>query len=439
MHIAKTTSKSKFADPSTATPGPRSMRVPTYGLHKASGQARVLLNGKHVYLGPYGSDESKQRYARLLAERFLDPSRNGGGDGQDEEGSCGAPPDDLTIEELIARYVLYTESYYVKDGRPARETLNIRLALRPVRALYADTAAAEFGPRKLKRVRDHMVQVEDLSRGVVNARVNKIRAMFKWAVSEELAPPQVLEALRAVDGLRRGKADARETEPVPPVADADVNATLPFLPPPIAAMVRLQRLTGMRPGSVIIMRLCDIDRSEDVWIYRPSEHKTKSRGGKLLIPLGPKAQAILTPYLERDDKAFLFNPVEVLAWHYEQRSQRSPRKTPVYPNELRRREREKRETARRRRRRSGKCVGDRYKTGSYRKAVTDGIERAIAAGVQVNRWFPNQLRHSRATEIRQQAGIEAARVSLGHAHAQVTEIYAERDLALAMEIARDTG
>ncbi len=45
----------------------RNGHVPAYRLHKPSGQARVIIDGKHVYLGGYGSPESREKYARLLA------------------------------------------------------------------------------------------------------------------------------------------------------------------------------------------------------------------------------------------------------------------------------------------------------------------------------------------------------------------------------------
>jgi len=41
--------------------------------------------------------------------------------------------------------------------------------------------------------------------------------------------------------------------------------------------------------------------------------------------------------------------------------------------------------------------------------------------------------------VRRRFGLEAAQVSLGHAQAQVTEVYAERDLALAAKVARQIG
>ena len=43
-------------------------RVPSYRHHKASGQAVVALDGRDVYLGPYGTDQSRERYQRVISE-----------------------------------------------------------------------------------------------------------------------------------------------------------------------------------------------------------------------------------------------------------------------------------------------------------------------------------------------------------------------------------
>ena len=58
---------------------------------------------------------------------------------------------------------------------------------------------------------------------------------------------------------------------------------------------------------------------------------------------------------------------------------------------------------------------------------------------QIPEWSPNQLRHTTATEIRRAFGLEAAQVALGHAAADVTQIYAEKNLALASEVMRKIG
>ena len=43
-------------------------KIPSYLPHPASGQARVRVNGHDIYLGPYGSAESQQAFARFIAE-----------------------------------------------------------------------------------------------------------------------------------------------------------------------------------------------------------------------------------------------------------------------------------------------------------------------------------------------------------------------------------
>ena len=44
-----------------------------------------------------------------------------------------------------------------------------------------------------------------------------------------------------------GYTAAKESEPVQPVPDADIEATIPRLPATVADMIQLQRLTGARP------------------------------------------------------------------------------------------------------------------------------------------------------------------------------------------------
>ena len=56
-----------------------------------------------------------------------------------------------------------------------------------------------------------------------------------------------------------------------------------------------------------------------------------------------------------------------------------------------------------------------------------------------NCWSANQVRHTYATEVRKDFGLEAAQVALGHSHADVTQTYAERNLSLAVEVAKAVG
>jgi site-specific recombinase XerC len=103
-----------------------------------------------------------------------------------------------------------------------------------------------------------------------------------------------------------------------------------------------------------------------------------------------------------------------------------------------------------RKRRPKRKPGERYDTNSYRRAIHRAVDLAnrqrqkdaAEAGAEpqlLPRWSPNRLRHSAATAIRKLFGLEAAQVTLGHAQADVTQVYAERDLSLAVEVMRKIG
>jgi integrase len=191
----------------------------------------------------------------------------------------------LTIVELCAAYLDHCEGYYRKNGQVTRHIEIVKLSIRQIIGLYGTTPAAKFGPRALKALRQFLVG-KNHSRVYVNDQIDNIKRMFKWATSEELLPPSAYHALRTVSGLRKGRTDARETAPICPVADAVVNATLEFLPATVADMVRFQRLTGCRPGEVCQLRPMDIDRSGEIWEYRPSTHKTEHYDKKRVIFVG---------------------------------------------------------------------------------------------------------------------------------------------------------
>lgn len=47
---------------------PKPNSVPSYRLHKATGQAVVVLRGRSFYLGKFGSAQSKAEYRRVISE-----------------------------------------------------------------------------------------------------------------------------------------------------------------------------------------------------------------------------------------------------------------------------------------------------------------------------------------------------------------------------------
>jgi integrase len=391
-------------------------RVPAYCHHKAKNQAYVRLSGDFIYLGQYGSPESVAAYQRAVAEWL-------------SRGRTPKPPSEgPSVNDVLLSYWRWAETYYVDaEGKPSREMASITWAIRPLKDLYGGTSASEFGPIALKAVRQSML-ANGLCRNVINQRIGCLKRIFKWAVGEELIPPSVYQGLAAVDGLRKGHTTARETQPIRPVPDEHVEAVLPFLPPTVRTMVRLQRLTGMRSGELVILRTCDVDLQDAVWLYRPSRHKTANRGHERIVRIGPRAKDILRPFLQPDSQAFVFSPSQAQKERSEIKRER--RKSKVQPSQVcRAKEQRKR------------LPGRRYTTRSYYRAVLYGIEAAVRAGVLAAgvRWHPHQLRHSYGTQIRRERGLDAARALMGHRTLSQAEEYAEIDTMLASKVAAEIG
>ena len=447
-------------------------QIPNYRLHKPSGQAVVTIRDasgvrRDVYLGPHGSPESRAEYARLIALAAA---------GAPAAPSNLAAPDPSVSEVLIA-FMKWALTYYrTPGGNETSEVKSLRLSLIPVRELYGTTSATAFGPRALAAVRQQMISA-GLCRTLVNKRIDRVKRVFKWAASEELIPVTVYQSLRTLAGLRAGRTEARESEPVKPVDSAHVTATLPHLGRHARTMVELQRVTGMRPGEVCRLSFAEVDRSGESWLYRLVQHKTRHRGKERVVPFGPKARAILTEFLrgnhpppdgfahirpndpdqresrrvasdayqeagrdadaellrdlERpvvfvagcvvDPAAPLFSPAEAREDRY--RSLRAARKSKVPPSQMNRRKKK-----------PLRAAGRQYTPESYAHAIKFAAQRA-----GVPHWHANQLRHLYATEVRKVYGLEAAQVLLGHAKADVTQVYAERDLTLALRVAAAMG
>lgn len=218
-------------------------RVPSYRLHKTSGQAIVTLDGKDHYLGAHGTDQSKANYDRITAEWLAN---------RRQSPITEKPTGDLFINELIDVYWDYVVQYYIKGGIPTGEQQAIKYSLHPLSELYGDLPVDHFGPAALRTVRQRMIE-QDWCRKLINTRINRVRRMFKWAVEHELAHSHILEGLRAVAPLKRGRSGVRESDPVTPVSEEAMTAIELFVSRQVWAMVQLQWLTGMRPCEVTIM------------------------------------------------------------------------------------------------------------------------------------------------------------------------------------------
>ncbi len=421
--------------------------IPKYRKHRASGQAIVSIAGRDHYLGPHGTKASKLLYDRLIAE-YLAANR--------QPQYFTTEDDRITVVEVLAAFWRFAKSYYVKNGKPTNEQDAFRLVIRDIRLLYGNTPAEEFGPKALKAVRQKWID-RGQCRPTVNKNMRRLTRIFKWAVSEELISAHVHQALATVPGLKKGRCELPEPDPILPVPQATVNQTLPHLPPILHDMVLVQSKTGMRPGEVCNLRPVDVDRSEDIWVYRPEVHKTEHHLRSRLVFIGPTAQQVLLPYLSRDANSPCFSPQENMAQFLKEKH--ANRQTPLSCGNRPGTNRKKKPI---------KLPRDRYDANSYRQAIHRACERAFPPPVDLarradetrgqwferlgpegvrklkqwqseHRWSPNQLRHSAATAIRKRYGLEAAQVVLGHAAADVTQVYAERDLEKARTVIREIG
>jgi integrase len=390
-------------------------RIPKYRRYRPKDLGLVVIDGTQHYLGKYGSPDSIAAYNRLIQEWLArGPSR---------PTPDGSGRDSPSVNELILSFLSGHASVHYRhaDGSPTGEVANFRDSFRPLKELYGRTPAVDFRPLKLKAVREKMIGA-GLARGTINQRVGRIVHLFRWATENELVPPDIHHGLKAVSGLRRGRTEARETDPVRPVPDERVDAVRPHVTRQVWAMIQLQRLTGMRPGEVVAMRTCNIDVSGEVWRYVPERHKTQHHGHGRTIYLGPRAREILVPWLRPDATEPLFSPWEAMDEY--RRERRSHLNTPL--------------PAARRDRKAGKKTAhrlrDRYSTQSYHHAVQYGCRKAGIAP-----WHPNQLRHTAATRLRRAYGIEAASVILGHSNLETTQIYAEADMREALRVIAEFG
>ncbi|HVS71096.1 MAG TPA: hypothetical protein VHQ47_07565 [Phycisphaerae bacterium] len=208
----------------------KALRIPNYCFHKPTGQAYVCLGGRFFYLGKYRLTADGKpdcpRYHELIAEWIA--GRTTPTTGQNDAGNPVVPAArELTVEEVVAKFWEHSQTYYkLADGSQSTEVEAFRQALRPLRRLFGGTPAKDFGPKRLKAVREEMVRL-GWCRSNVNRQAARVRQVFRWATEEELIPATVLHALKAVRGLRKNPDEVKESAPVKPVPEHAVDAVRP--------------------------------------------------------------------------------------------------------------------------------------------------------------------------------------------------------------------
>jgi integrase len=183
-----------------------------------------------------------------------------------------------------------------------------------------------------------------------------------------------------------------------------VEATLPFLPEMVRAMVLFGWHTGARPAEITRITTADVDQAGDVWLARLEKHKTAGYGHVREIPIGRTAQHVLTPWLRPnapDDP--VFSPLRVDARQPKRKGKRPP--------------------------------GRAYSRAAFQQVVRRACRRAGISPA----WSPNALRHAFGSKLREIGGLEASQMALGHAKPDTTLIYTSAAKKRMMDAVREMG
>jgi len=331
------------------------------------------------------------------------------------ENETEAPPQDLLVCEVVDKFLTWAEGYY----KISNEAVSLRYATRDLLELYGETLASKFSPKKLKAVRDRMIERGRTRQGAIKA-TNIVKRCFRWAGEEELVSASVYESIRLVAPLRRGHTDAPESVRKGRVDDEVVNKTIHHLPRQVAALVKLLQFSGARPSEMCRITTGSIDMSDPAcWFYCPSRHKTQNRDAiherTRQVPLGPTCIEVLRPWLRVDDPdAPLFSPAQRMAELREKL--RAKRKSKVQPSQIDRSVSN-----------PEKQPGSAYTTDSLTRLISLVCEQQ-----GIPHWSPGQLRKTHAQRVLKAVSLESARAYLGHSDSEVTRthyVVEERELA----------
>jgi integrase len=354
--------------------------VPNYLHHKATGLGYARLagrNGRPTYFpGAYGSRESKDAYDAAVADWLKN--------GRQAPAAEPAPVRSLEttiVADLVNAFLDYKQEkrLYTKYGRETSERYSLDCAFRVLLDKYEREPTGAIGLPQMQVLRQAMVDL-GWAEGTVKRHMQRVRSLFVWGRQQtpKLVPDGATYVQR--EGLgRKSVVRGRRTEQRKPPDPKAVAAVERAACPTIRAMIGLQRMTGMRSQGVCELRPCDIDRSRKVWLYtEPIELAAKT--GRERHHLGPRCQKILQPFLDA-------TPSETAR---------------VFRTELR----------------PGANTTGGWTRSYYRRTIAN-----LCEALQVEHWFPHQLRHAHGTMIENRYGREAARKRLGHTHQNTTAIY----------------
>lgn len=330
----------------------------------------------------------------------------------------------LVVKDLAELFVAEVRKDCTSPGNgPA----HYELAFRPLVKLYGLHPAAEFDAAALEAVRDEMIRL-GWKRSHVNRNVGRVRRCFRWGGRRKHVPPAVYQDLMTVESLRKGQRGVKERVRRRPAEESHVAAVAGHLTAPMAAMLWLCWHTGARPGEIRRMRVEEVDRSGDVWVYSLAEHKNGWRGQSRDVSIGPKGQAVLRPWLDLAGEGHVFSPKRCIAIHRAALAAEEAGDvlTAVQAEALHWFDRV-----------PGRAVA--AATDSYTANGFEASMRRAAAAAGLTWFSAYSCRHGARMRVSREAGDEAARAVLGQRSIETLVHYGQLDLKLATETQRKLG
>ena len=278
-----------------------------------------------------------------------------------------SPSPEIRIDELCRRFIAdyALPRYRDRQGQPSAEVHCFNSAIRLLIMHFGELSVDRFRALALRTLREKMVTA-GWSRKWINKQIGRVRRMFRIGASWEMVDPDVLASLETVPPLSVGETSAPETEPRLAVSEDDLAAVREVMPQLHRDIFDLLLLCGARPGELLLLTPGMIDRNGEIWRCDLRHHKTAKRGKTRTLFFIPKAQAILRRYLTLDPDKRLFS----------------------------------------------------LNRNSFSTALKRHCERA-----GVPHFVPHQLRHTVATKLADDLGIESAQRLLGHSTAAMTAHY----------------
>ena len=344
---------------------------------------------KRIYFGSPSDPETHKKYLKF---KF----RWDSGENVFDHPLPTAETQTLSLGELFERFLLDHRGVYKKGptGCCAQWLKYKRVA--SYLSAYKDMAVEDFDVIQLRAFQKELDQNGDFTLETINGYISCVKCVYKWGRLEGLVSREAANDIRSLPPLKLGKCHSRPNKKRKAVPLEVVEKTLPHLPPIPRTIIELLIHTGARPAEICSMRVEEIDRSEQTWLYSPTHHKTEHKGKPRVIALGPRARKLLTDWLKKHPyrKGYVFRPAQF----------RHRTTAPYYSS----------------------------------NALHTAIRRATRkAGVMA--WYPYQTRHAVAELITKKYGVIKAQKVLGHANLNTTEVYLDQNIEESVGVIEEIG